>query len=363
MMRELFEQVRVKGNINLKSESFLQDILPIIYEGEADPASESSVPYYNSGGRALLFDKGGTTYRIKGVDPHGKLTQKVAESKENRIKNVRDAHLLAQSQISGASSKRELFFDERKPFGPFLRSQAESEMRAFKRLAEVYDYLEIENPCEALLYKKTAVECKGEPTYQTAFRLPRLEADLRVHEFDSLLTEILDACSPSEVAAKSRAVCRLYGRFIYWAGLNAGILTTAGLLPTQSSFHPQNWVINRYKEGYGIFRVDHTSTIIVDEQQALEDLTSQKGGVPHIINEFSIFPSRVQAAANPQLFVQGYKTNMKFSEILHAQKGICADEARILDAHRQVFSAGLLSSAKSDNIAPIPKDMFAEALA
>ncbi len=45
------------------------------------------------------------------------------------------------------------------------------------------------------------------------------------------------------------------------------------------------------------------------------------------------------------------------------RQGICADESRILEAHRNVFMLGVVSSVAGGQIAPIPEEMFQESLA
>jgi len=325
--------------------------------------SPDSTTYYNSGGRSVLFERGGVVYRVKGVDPFGYLTERVALSEQNRIKNVNDSHALLRDQLSQGVERKDLMFTQKKPFGTFFFGQAECEIEALKRLKIAYEQLGIENPCQPLFYKETGNQKAGEKTYQTAFQLPSLEEDVRVHEYMSLLTERLDQCSPEEIAAKSKNIGRLFGRFIYWAGINTGIFAVLGVLPINSSFYPQNWVISRYGDGYGIFRVDHTSTKITDSASSIIDaLIREKHGVPFTLNEFSVYPSRVQAASNPGQFLPASKRDYRFSQILSLTKGMNVDESRLIDAHNSVFNMGFVSLA-TGNLEPIPEEMFLEALA
>jgi len=359
MLRKLFEEVRTKGQIDLGKEVLLRDVLPIVYTGESD--SEDSTTYYNSGGRSVLFQRGGDTYRVKGVDPFGYLTERVALSRQNRIENVRDAHGIMKQQLARGVERRDLGFNSEKPFGTFFLEQAECEVRALERLKAAYEQLGIENPCEPLFYKETGIQKNGRSTYQTAFRLPSLEADVRAHEFMFLLTERLDSCSPDEIAAKSKNISRLFGRFIYWAGVNVGIFAALGVLPISSSFYPQNWVIGRYKNGYGTFRVDHTSTKLTDSDSVVRELVQEREGLPFLLNEFSVYASRIQMAANPQQFLLPGQRNLKFSQILDLREGAAIDESLILEAHRKVFGMGLVSLAQG-SLDPIPEEMFMEAL-
>jgi hypothetical protein len=311
-----------------------------------------------------LFEKGGEVYRIKGVDPFAHFTARVAESPQNRIQNVRDAHTIAKTQRSKVSHSGNLRYTHGKPFGLLSLAQAGAEIDALQKLANIYPEFEIENPCEALFYKGTEVLQEGEELYQTVLRLNSRESDFRVQEFDALLTERLDMCLPHQIAAKCKNICRLYGRFNYWAGFNAGLLAVAGLLPKRESFHPQNWVIDKYKSGYGIFRVDHTSTISATPQTTLASLTEDLDGVPYIINEFSVFASCIQIAANPQV-IKHTRGELKFSEILHSPEktGVSFDETALLSAHRLSFNVGLSAALQVTPLVPIPEEMFQEALA
>lgn len=360
MLRKLFDEVRVKGKIDLGNEVFLKDAPPIVYTGESD--SDDSTTYHNSGGRSVLFQRGGITYRVKGVDPFGYLTERVALSKQNRIQNVRDAHDILKGELAQGVERKDLNFNNGKPFGTFFFEQAECEIEALKRLNLAYEQLGIVNPCEALFYKDTCVEKNEKKTYQTCFRLSSLEEDVRTHEYMILLAERLDQCSTSEIASKSKNIGRLFGRFIYWAGINTGIFASMGVLPIESSFYPQNWVISRYGDGYGIFRVDHTSTKLTDQNSSFNALMKEKEGLSFILNEFSVFPSRVQLASDPNKFLPSDKRKLKFSQILDLKKGRPVDESQIIEAHKNVFAMGIFSFAQR-KLAPIPEEMFLQALA
>jgi len=359
MFRELLDQVRVEGHIDIGEEPFLRDTLPVIYNGESESDSPGAVRYYSSGGRSIIFERGGQVYRIKGVDPHGKLTERVANSEKNRMSDVPHADLIAKSQTPKAG---EALAFEGKPFGPFLLEQAEREANTFKALARTYEHFGLKDPCEFILHEDSGVEAQGNKTYQTAFRLPSLESDFRTLEWNSLLTERLDQCAPDEIAAKSKNICRLYGRFIYWAGVNTALLSASGLLPSADSFVPQNWVIGKHRDGYGIFRVDHTSTKAVDPREALAALIEEKEGAPYTLHEFSVFPARVQAASDPKAFLLEPDRDQSFSKTLLMRRGPRVDESKLLAVHNMVFQQGLVSVLQGMSIMPIPEEMFEEAL-
>jgi hypothetical protein len=356
MLRQLLDKVRVQGHV--KVDGFMRSSPPVIYTGEVSPSEPNARPYYNSGGRSLIFETPGMIYRIKGVDPTGKLTERVANSPQNRIDDVVHANEIRKANEKfGRTSP--LMFNDQKPFGPFLFEQADKEMQSFQRLSQVYNQLGLPNPCAPLFYKKTGIEIGGEPTYQTFFRLPQLGSDLRVLEFMELLTARLDQCTTQQIREKSKNISRLFGRFIYWAGVNTGILAASELLPTKNSFVPQNWVISPVEKGYGLFRVDHTSTEITDHKKVLKTLMEGKHGVPDMVNNFSVFPSRVQLASNPIAFME--PDSRRFSDVLVGRPNH-VDERFIIGAHKNVFDMGL-SSIVSGQTMPIPKEMFEEALA
>ncbi len=356
MFRKLLERVRVDGYIGTKGEMFLNDMMPAIYRGESGPAADS-VHYYNSGGRSIIFEKEGSAYRIKGVDPFGRLTKRVAKSKKNRMNDVR---IVAEELASQPGTKKQLF--RGRPFGVLTYNNATNEKEACERLAHEYILFGIENPAEFLCYKDTGTGRTGESVYQAAFHLPSLESDLRVNEFSGLLTERLDECSAKEIAAKSQNISRLYGRFVFWGGFNAGLFYRAGILPMADSFRPQNWVISRAGDGYGIFRVDHSSTEAADTETVYNGLMKELDGIPHIVNEFSVFPERVLVASNPDGFLPKGQRGMKFSKILHLRDKINADIGPMINAHKNVFGMGLYCAIKEQHPEPISEKMFIEAL-
>lgn len=366
MFKELLDSVRVQGHITLNESPFVKDLLPIIYLGEANPDAPGSTPYYSSGGRSMLFNRGGITYRVKGCDPTAKLTERVAKSDNNKFEDVISAYEYAQLHSREKTPGTGFMFRDNRPFGVLNLRQAECEKVTHTNLANLYETVDIENPCEFVSYENTGIEIHGERTYQAAFRLPRIEADFRIKEFEKLLTERLDQCSPDEIAKKTKNINRLFGRFVYWAGVNTTLLASSGVLPVKSSFVSQNWAISRYKDGYGLFRVDHSSTKVVKPDEAYKNLVEEEKGVPHIANNFSVFPGRVQIAANPKAFLK--KKDVKFSEILFMREGPGIDETRLLNAHVSVFNLGVQGgleaiTKKNNTIGPIPEQMFYEALA
>ena len=361
-LRSLFEKVRVKGRLELPETPSIRDSLPIVYTGEAG-SDESSVDYYNSGGRGVVFSRGSTHYRVKGVDPFGYLTERVVSSGKNRISDVVSAQKLIEDQIHSGVQRENMLFGRDKPFGVFFVEQAENERNTCQKLSGVYSAFGIEDPCQFLHYQETGVEKSGRKTYQTAFRLPEVESDIRLREINELIIERLDECTPEQIAARSKNINRLYGRFIYWAGVSSALMMTGGLLPDENSFLCQNWILNRYKDGYGMLRVDHTSTRQVGPEEAQSMVLDEEEGLPRIINNFSVFPSKVQIASNPKQFLAKEHRGKKFREILTLREGINGDERYIIDAHRNAFGMGFVSSLERKELEPIPEEMLLEALA
>lgn len=74
------------------------------------------------------------------------------------------------------------------------------------------------------------------------------------------MREELNKWNTKKLEDKAKEIFKLYARVLNWEGWNIGLLAKNKLEPTPNSWVPQNFVISKYKDGYGIFRVDHTST-------------------------------------------------------------------------------------------------------
>ena len=353
LLKEMLEQVRISGRTSVGEGIFLRDMLPIIYSGEC--VDDEYLEYMNSGGRSILFKRGGRTYRVKGVDPYGELTKHVTESKKNRIHDTETAEKLRRLQEGGD----ELMHDGR-PFGVLTHKNAEQAKKAHKKLNQWYERLGIRSPCKFVCNSPTDVEIGGDMTYQTLFELPSYGSDLRVREFTMLMAEKLDQLTPEEIENKSKNINRLYGRFIYWAGINTALMIKEGLLPIESSFCEQNWVVSPVRDGYGIFRVDHTSTKRTDQKTASKSMLSiRETGVPVVLDELSVVPERVQVASHPEKFYRDDRPR-KFTEIL-LDDSYQGDPTQIIEAHKKVFVTGMQSAMEGKTM-PIPEEMFLKAL-
>lgn len=250
--KNLFEQVRIKGNVRLSGNE-IPDSLPIIYTGE----DENGTAYYNSGGRSLIFENG--SYKVSGVDPYGHLTHIVAASKENRINDVRIADREFQKDNKSFSEK---------PFGVYTRKNIEQAQEAFRRLNKSYEKNNIVPPCE--LVKYCNINEIGGDIYQMLYKLPSIESDLRVSEILELIEDHLSNASQKTLQDKTVAVNRLCGRIVAWIGYSMQTLYDNNLVPTEASWAMQNMVFHHIGNGYGAFRVDHTSTQ-ADNHGILED--------------------------------------------------------------------------------------------
>lgn len=251
---DLLEKVRIRGKLNQLDEGKpLEECLPLVFTS----VDESGISFQNSGGRSIIFSHRGVPYKLGGIDPHGRLTKLVAKSPRNKISDVKLAHD-HRKQISPS-----VHTFAGKPFGVYTKEGAENARRTFSMVNGEYVASRILPPCE-FLEAIPMGEYNGVEAYQILFKLNSLESDLRVDEFSQLLRERLNQCSVEELEARHRDVIKLYGRFCIWAGLNARILHDLNRQPTTSSFAEQNFVISRVGDGYGVLRVDHTSTVRSD---------------------------------------------------------------------------------------------------
>ena len=295
-MRELFEQCRVSGTIRLK-EGFMRDALQVVYSGD----DEKGTTYYNSGGRSLIVERPGCAYKIHGVDPDGLLTRKVAASPKNRLRDVVSAARIAEEQCQNSSNRMTY---NKKPFGVLTYDNTENAECAFDRLNSAYAHFGITPPCNILCRSRLGMKVAGEEAYQLLFALPSAERDLRIWEFCQLLRERLAKASRSEIQQKLKPIGRIFGRFAAWSGFATGILASYGLLPSERSWVPQNFVLSEVDGGYGALRVDHTSTKYVGREAAAKEITGyiksveEKKDISRFFGfQFTMFPEAFQVAA------------------------------------------------------------------
>ena len=213
---------------DVRAEVYLPKIeRPLIYEGD-----NGSIIAYNSGGRGLIFENRGFTYRVKGVDPYGHLTRKVNDSGKNLIADVQ----LALKDIDGG-----VFVNEgsgiREPFGTLKSDKAYREQIATERLNVEYKKHGVRAPYR---FNETIMIEPGR--VQNWFKLNKPSDDLRVEEFDQIMIKKLKNLDQKELEEKYRDVLKLYGRFNVWGGLVTRLMVDAKLEPTVNSFLPQNYL-------------------------------------------------------------------------------------------------------------------------
>jgi hypothetical protein len=148
------------------------------------------------------------------------------------------------------------------------------------------------------------MQVAGEEAYQLLFTLPSVERDLRVWEFCQILRERLSNASRSEIQQKLKPIGRVFGRLAAWSGFAAGILACSGLLPSERSWVPQNFVLSEVDGGYGAFRVDHTSTKYIGREAATKEImgyikaAEEERDLSRFFGfQLAMFPEAFQAAA------------------------------------------------------------------
>lgn len=359
-LTDLLEQVRIHGRVKIDRTLPLEKNLPIIIREDG-----GDIPYLNSGGRSIIFNYNGSSYRLKGVDPYGILTKRVATSSQNKLIDIELHHQL----YSGiASTMPELITHRNKPFGTISKEDAMREKLAFEILSEKYRRLGIAPPAE---YVATRELSSG--NVQNLYKLPSLSSDFRLEEFDQLMRERLNRCDAKELESKANKIFKLYARILLWEGWNFGLLARNKLKPTSNSWMPQNFVISECGNGYGVFRVDHTSTELKGENDCnklLEEMLSEAGltrigdvrfgSYAHIPMSIPIainyeFTTNTKPNDKEPLFDQGY---LFMGEVKSWERGY----GYFLEVLGKAFVGGYL--VVGDNRPePIQETMFREALA
>ncbi|MBI2233055.1 MAG: hypothetical protein HYU56_03990 [Candidatus Aenigmarchaeota archaeon] len=285
-MFDLFQQVREELQLEVVRDGEL--VRPLVYQ-----KSGNAQMCYNSGGRGIVFPYENRAIRVKGIiDPDGKLTRRIAASPRNQIEDVKRFTQYRPDNLSNG-----------KPFAVLSQQAAKREQEAVSRLNWSYWKIGLKHPYSVLDVVPTGQTFDGGPTVQLYFDLPSVEDDLRVEELNGLLRAKMNRLSSQEIKEREGDVLKLYHRFMQWHGFSARCLTISKLLPTPESFVPQNYVISHVKGGYGLFRVDHTSTVpkdVDDEKAVFEELVRRisKGQSDGPISTFGNLPTAVVLAAN-----------------------------------------------------------------
>jgi hypothetical protein len=366
-MRDLFESVRTKGEIDLPLKNGIRNHLPFIYIGE----KENGTPYYSSGGRSVLVADD-VVYKVSGIDPYGFLTERVATSGKNLLEDVSIAAAISDSQ----TGRREKFFRGKKRFGIYNYRNVQNAKTAFSRLNESYRKAGICPPCELIeIERMTEI---SEDAYQMLFSLPSFESDLRVHEFVGILSRKLATAPREELKEKLLYVKRIFGRFIGWSGYAMGSLLNCGLVPTDASWATQNYVLHKIENDYGMFRVDHTSTEH-DDHQEIEKFAAWiknwiDGKEPYFPSfMFSFIPEAVETAAlYPEVTdnlpvdqsLSPFQRVMEYYSRTSVPQQPVMDVSRVIESHKKAFLMGMqcASQTASAKGMAIPEEYFIRVL-
>ena len=347
-MLDLFRQVREELRLEIVRNGEL--VRPIVYQ-----ESGNAQMCYNSGGRGIVFPYEDRAIRVKGIlDPEGRLTRRIADSPRNQIEDVKKfACYRDGDRVNG------------KPFGVLLSEAAKQEQEAVDRLNWCYWKAGLTNPYSILDVVSTGQTLDGGPTVQLYFDLPKVEDDLRVEELNGLFRKKMNRLSAQEIKEKEGDVLKLYHRFMQWHGFSARCLTISKLLPTPESFVPQNYVISHVKGGYGLFRVDHTSTVpkdVDDEKAVFEELLRRisKGRSDGPISTFGNLPTAVVLAANHSDQVP--VDSRSLFERCYYFDGVFRASDRYLQA-LNIFHKQFINGIRLPQPEPIEEEFFRKALA
>lgn len=343
VLDRLFKEVRTEVYIpNAKR--------PLIYSRD-----EGDIKAWNSGGRGLIFTENGITYRVKGVDPKAYLTEKVVSSGKNLISDVNAA--VTNYRDLGAFMKMHGL----EPFGVLLEKKAENEKFAVDRINELYRKLGVEPSLEF-----DEIVSTNDGYVQNWFRLKKTSDDLRLEELDQYLVQKFSKMPRGRIENYLNAVMKLYGRFNIWNGRNMRLMVDAKLKPTPTSFLPQNFTISSVDDGYGLFRVDHTSTEYLPEKSEGEIFDSLQKNVDGFLEGTLLrLPTAMIIAAEPQSVNPDFwkttkKQKVPFFKAAYNYQGE-VKSARYKYFH-DVLIAGFLGGFNATGFEPIDESFFKKVL-
>ncbi|MFH1631002.1 MAG: hypothetical protein ABIA21_02150 [Candidatus Aenigmatarchaeota archaeon] len=333
-MRDIFERVRLglKCDI-LDTNGRIRE--PFIYTAQSDDENVASC--YNSGGRSVILPYNSGAIKINGVDPAGILTREVAASQKNKIEDV----------VRWSENAKDGTLPNDRPLGVYTLTAAKRAEMAYEKLNSAYRDVGLRPPCSYIKAVPMDKRFGDEELCQIRYELPVVEDDLRVLEFSMLLKERLDEMTPHEIEELEKPIMKLYHRICLWHGLGIRIMIDQGILPLAESFEPQNYVISEQGGGYGIFRVDHTSTEIVNmhRDDLLDELLKrvQKHQTNGFLAPFARIPTAVTIAAHYSDQVPP-DTSPLFERCYHFMSSVCDSlglYAHYLNALNTSFSIGL----------------------
>jgi len=355
---DLLKKVRIEGGLKTRKNIPFDQNFPIII---GDEKGYDGVTYFNSGGRSIIFEYMGRCHRVKGVDPYGILTRKVAKSKQNKITDVNVGYVCLSQPSTDHNRSRRLIFVNGKPFGVILKNEAENEKVAFEILDTEYKQNQISTPCK---YVDTYKVYENE--MQNLYEIPSLDSDLRLEEFNQLLRERLNKCDAKELEQKTRQIFKLYHRILTWVGWDIRMLIGNKLKPSPRSWVPQNHIISKVDGGYGIFRVDHTSTVLKEDLEAKSVMDNVFDGLEGPgFGTFTKVPTGMLIGVNYKL-ATGKKPKRKkpLFEQGFNYKGKVSDWKKGYGYFLKILGFSLMAGVKLHELPnPIPEYMFREALA
>ena len=296
----------------------------------------------------------------------------MTDSERNLINDVRIA--AAEFKIQ---TKRPRKTFNGKPFGVLTYDNVRNATASFETLNEMYALADIEPPCKVEAH--SPIHELGDNSYQLLFRLHAMESDFRLYEFMMMAEERLLRATRDELADKLMYVKRTFGRMVAWTGYAMGIMAMGGMVPTKASWAPQNYVLHSTGEGYGAFRVDHTSTrnvgaAAVDEfgRWIEKGLKLKDSLFPTF--DFSFIPEAAEIAVNyPELTdtIGVDRSLSPFGRVMQyyrIREGLptrsLANMQGVMDSHARVFTMGFFTASDPSKVKglSIPEEYFRKVL-
>ncbi len=243
-------------------------ILPVLEDNSksVQPASFRLIKRLNSGGRGLLIQDGGRTYRLKGVDPFSSMTDWLAlQSKKQVLIDVYLAYVFREkNQLSVDETKGRIRLPTYRtgPVGMITHDGAANEERALEALAAYFKKQGFRSPLQ-YIGKITNKQFlwNGEYAVTGIFELPNPESDLRKVELESLFYRHVRHATKEQLQELVEPMRQFYEKVLGWYAFTFRSLADNNLLVTPNSILGQNFVMGTMGDGImGVTRVDHTST-------------------------------------------------------------------------------------------------------
>jgi len=233
--------------------------------------SDGYIPALNSESRGALLEYGGKTYKLKGVDPNGKIPEEIKKQTgkdKSKSINLTGFHRHEATPLRPTSYNYHPLQEDmpnegplvcgkyqQKPFGVLQKHKAENEALIEEMILDylnTYNYLSPLKPVCVADFDKLLFT--GEQTSCLVSEIPSIGSDLRVYEFNLLVNR---SKSPAD------AVFETDKKLAEWIGFSIKMHHDLKLSPTDSSVGRDNYVLSKVSEKeIGILKIDHTSTSI-----------------------------------------------------------------------------------------------------